>query len=333
MKPSNVKTSQWLQYNFLFFAEHILGEKWYQKAFGSTEKKLYREIEKYASEHPNTDNFRVIEYKKGEYTDPVKDDHCPIVFRGAASDWPCQGKWNFDYFKEKYGHEDVTLVNNPGLIKDTDQAYDVVKFSEYIDNMKQGSKRYLKFSRIVDEQSGLRQDFDYGWLRKFRPAGAQNDLNYFFMGGKNTMTPIHDGFAITIFVQIEGIKRWVFYPTNHRLFIGVRPRRYNYFYSDADPYKLDDPRYPLLKLAQRTEVLLYPGDVLYFPSLVWHQVENVTDSIGVAYKFATLKAGFTSSKMLFLCFLLATKPPLINTFLPWKKDILEYKKPGKAATA
>jgi len=272
------------------------------------------------------DEFQIIEYKKGEYTDPVKHDHFPIVFRGAASEWPCQKKWTLEYFAQKYGDEDVTLVNNPGLIKDTDQAYDVVKLRDYIENMKKGSKRYLKFSRMVDEQSGLREDIDYNWLRKFRAKGAKNELNYFFMGGKNTMTPIHDGYAMTIFVQVEGTKRWIFYPTNHRLFLGARPRRFNYFFSQADPYNLNDPKFPLLKHAKPHEVFLHPGDVLYFPSLVWHQVENVTDTIGVAYKFATFKSGFISSKMLFTCFFLATKPFLIETFMPWRGDTYNYKK-------
>jgi len=327
MKPNNVKISHWWAYNALFFAEHIFGEKWYPEIFGNTEKKLYKAIDEYATNNPMPDEFQIIEYKKGEYTDPVKHDHFPIVFRGAASEWPCQKKWTLEYFAQKYGDEDVTLVNNPGLIKDTDQAYDVVKLRDYIENMKKGSKRYLKFSRMVDEQSGLREDFDYNWLRKFRMKGAKNELNYFFMGGKNTMTPIHDGYAMTIFVQVEGTKRWIFYPTNHRLFLGARPRRFNYFFSQADPYNLNDPKFPLLKHATPHEVFLHPGDVLYFPSLVWHQVENVTDTIGVAYKFATLKSGFTSSKMLFTCFLLATKPWLIDMFLPWKPDILNYKKP------
>jgi hypothetical protein len=36
MKPNNVKTSQWLKYNFLFLSEHFLGEKWYNKIWGNT---------------------------------------------------------------------------------------------------------------------------------------------------------------------------------------------------------------------------------------------------------------------------------------------------------
>ena len=326
MKPQSVNYPHWWAYNTLFFMEHLLGEKWYLKLLGNTEKKLYKAIDEYIARNPKPDNFQIVEYKKGEYTDPVSHPHFPIVFRGAAADWPCSKKWSFDYFTNKYGDEDVTLINNAGLVKDSDQAYDIVKLRDYIVNLKKGSKEYLKFSRIVDEQSELRDDFDYEWLKKFRVPFAMNDLFYFFMGGKNTITPIHDGYAITVFVQIEGTKRWFFYPTSHRLFIGARPRRYNYFYSEADPYNLNDPKFPLLKHANRQEVILNAGDVLYFPSLVWHQVENTTDSIGVAYKFASLPAGFTSSKMLATCFLLATKPWLIETFLPWRGDTYNYKK-------
>jgi hypothetical protein len=306
--------------------EHFLGEKWYPKVFGHTEERLYKEISDYVTNNPKEEDFKIIELQKGEYTDPVKHPHFPVIHRGAAAHWSCMGKWTFDYFSENYGDVDVTIINNKGGVLDPEEPAMTLKFRDYIANLKKGTKKYLKFSRIVDEEDSLRQDFDYPWLRKFRPKGAKNELNYFFMGGKNTLTPIHNGFAETIFVQIEGVKKWVFYPTHHRLFIGVRPRRYNYFYSEANPYKLNDPKFPLLKLASRYEFLLHPGDVLYFPSLIWHQVENVTDSIGVAYKFATLSAGFTSSKMLFTCFMLATKPWLINTLLPWKGDIYDYKK-------
>lgn len=326
MKPRNVKDSHWLKYNMLFLAEHFLGEKNYNKLLGRTEVKLYADIDKYIQENPIEDDFQILERKKEEWEGRLDHPHFPIVYRGAANDWACTSKWNFEYFSNKYGNEDVTLINNAGLVKDTDQAYDVVKLRDYITNLKAGSKKYLKFSRIVDEKSTLREDFDYEWLKKFRVPFAQNDLFYFFMGGKNTMTPIHDGFATTVFVQIEGTKKWIFYPTNHRLFIGARPRRYNYFYSEANPYNLNDSKFPLLKHAKPHEVTLHAGDVLYFPSFVWHQVENVTDTIGVAYKFAALPSGFTSSKMLATCFLLATKPWLIETMMPWRGDTYKYKK-------
>jgi hypothetical protein len=326
MKPKNVLRSHWLQYNTLFFLEHILGEKWYPKIFSETEKRLYKKIDEHVTKHPVEDDFQILEFKEGNYPEPFCHPYFPMVYRGIAKDWPSAKKWSLDFFDDAFGDTDVTLINNAGLTKDTDQAYDVIKFREYIKRMKSGSKDYLKFSRIVEEQSSLRDDFDYAWLRKFRTKFAQNDLFYFFMGAKDTITPIHDGYAITVFVQVKGSKKWVFYPCNQRLFIGARPRRYNYFYSEADPYVLDDPKFPLMKHAKPHVIEVHEGDVLYFPSLVWHQVENTTDSIGVAYKFASIPSGFISSKMLAICFFLATKPWLIETLMPWRSDTYNYKK-------
>lgn len=326
MRPQNVKLSHWLQYNALFLSEHFLGERWYQKLLGNTEKRLYKKIDEWVSSHPVPDDFRILEYSEGQYPEPECHPYFPIVYRGKAKTWPANEKWSFDFFADKYGDNDITLINNAGLVKDSDQAYDIVKFRDYIANLKKGAKEYLKFSRIVEEQSELRADFDYSWLKKFRTKFAQNDLFYYFMGGKGTITPIHDGYAITVFVQVRGSKKWVFYPCNQRLFIGARPRRFNYFYSEADPYNLNDPKFPLMKHAKPHVVEVHEGDVLYFPSLVWHQVENTTDSIGVAFKFASVPAGFVSSKMLASCFFMATKPWLIETMMPWRGDTYNYKK-------
>jgi hypothetical protein len=329
MRPEGVSRAHWLRYNMLFMLEHLLGERRYGSMFGDYERRLYSEIDAALALHGRGDDgFRVIEHQEGEWPEPYCHPQFPVVFRGIAKTWPCHGKWGFDFFADKFGDIEVTLINNAGLVKDSDQAYDVLPFREYISRLRNGSKHYLKFSRIVDEQSVLREDFDYAWLRKFRPPSALNDTFYFFMGGKGTMTPIHDGFAITVFVQTEGSKRWLFYPCNQRLFLGARPRRFNYFYSEGDHNVKDDPRFPLMKYARPIEVVINPGDVLYFPSLVWHQVENTTDSIGVAYKFASVKAGFVSSKMLATCFFLATKPWLIETMMPWRGDTYNYKKGG-----
>lgn len=202
----------------------------------------------------------------------------------------------------------------------------MVKFRDYIAGLKMGSKRYLKFLRIIDERSNLREDFDEEWLKRFRAPGANNELHYFFMGGKDTITPVHCGLASTIFVEVAGIKKWLFYPANEYLFLGARPRRYNYFHSEANIHNINDPGFPLLKYAQQREILLYPGDVLYFPSFVWHQVENVTDTIGFAYNYSAVQEGLKSSKTLSLCLLLATKPWLFETFLPWRRDTVGYKK-------
>lgn len=328
MKPVQISKKSWLKYNLLFIAEHFLGEKLYKKLFLKTENKLITQIEKEIINNPvsEEDSFKLVEFQENEIPEPFLDNFSPMVFRGAAKKWPSYEKWTFDFFSETFGDEEITLINNEGLIKDTDQAYDTLKFSEYISNLRKGSKDYLKFSRILETKSFLIDDFDYKWLRKFRTKNAANDLFYFFMGGKSTMTPIHNGYAHTLFVQIQGQKKWTFYPASDRMFIGVRSRRFNYFYTDADSSNVNDPKFPLLKYAQPVTVTINPGDVLYFPSLMWHQVENVSDSIGVAYKFADFLDGMRVSKTMATLFFLSTKPTILNTIFPNLPDPFNFSK-------
>lgn len=325
MKPKNVSQIQWIIYNILFISEHVLGSRIYMQIFKNLERRLNETIIRYNQSNKEKE-FQSLSVQASDGTEPFVDYYKPVVFKGAASNWDCVNQWNFDFFAQRYGDEEVTIISNKGLTEVDTSSTKNISFREYIHNLKSGSKDYLKFSRIVDEKGDLIKQFDIEWLRKFRHKYSTNDLFYFFMGGKGTKTPIHTAFAQTVFVQIYGRKKWTFYPTNNRLFIGVRPKRFNYFYSEIDISKIDKEKYPLYSLATPIEIILEPGDVLFFPSFIWHQVENLTDTIGVAYKFAEFKAGLKSSKMLTACLLLATKPPLIYTLFPWLPDTYNYKK-------
>jgi hypothetical protein len=167
----------------------------------------------------------------------------------------------------------------------------------------------------MDDDSTLKNDFDLNWLRKFHLSTSFGEQFLMFMGGKNTITPIHCGFSHTLFVQITGKKKWILWAPNERIFFDPRAERRSYFHTNADPYKLDDPNFPLLKYINRYEVILEAGDVLWFPSLLWHQVENQTDSISVAYKFADIPTALHSSRLLAPLYFTATKPNLFLTVL------------------
>jgi hypothetical protein len=178
--------------------------------------------------------------------------------------------------------------------------------------MRKGSKKYLKFNRLVHHNRGLQFDFDLDWLKKFQLPWSFNEAYYLFIGGQNTLTPVHNGFVCTVFIQIYGRKKWTIYKVGERVFLDVRADRRMYFYSSADPDNINDERFPLLKYAEKYEVILEPGDVLWIPPLVWHQVENLSESIGVAFKFPNIPMAFRTSKVLTSLFFLATKPNIFK---------------------
>jgi hypothetical protein len=324
MKPHNVKSSHWYLYNTLFLLEHLLGHGLYNTLFSSYEKKLFKSVDEYVTKAPKGEPFRVLEFKKGEYEFPEPHPYYPAIYRGAASDWACTQKWSFDFFKEKFGDKEMVLTNNVGLVGNEQQKFETMTLNDYIDQMRSGSKKYIKFSQMIHENSGLQEDFNGEWLQHFHMTSEFKKLFFMFMGGKGTATPIHTALPPTVFVQVYGSKKWNFWPTNDRLFLGVRPDRRSYYYTHADPYNINDPKFPLLKHANRQEVTIHAGDVLWFPALVWHQVENPTDSIGVAYKFFHLPSSFKSSKILTLLFFFATKPFIFQSFFMSKINKKEY---------
>lgn len=331
MKPYNVSDEQWKQYNMLFFMEHFLGRSNFEKLFKQKEKKLLDDIDHYATAYTEENPFKVIEYQKGEWKEPYDHPYYPKIFRGAALDWPCCTKWSFDYFAEQFGEKEVNLISNVGIRGHNSATMETVKLKNYISELKAGSLKYLKFNQMIKEYSELQNDFDGEFLKKFQKSGEFKKHYFLFMGAKGTMTPIHNGIQPTVFVQISGQKKWVFYPSGDRLFLGVRPERRSYFYSTADTNNTSDPKFPLLKHATPHEVILNEGDVMWFPSFVWHQVQNVTDSIGVAYKFFYLPSSWFSSKMMTTLFFLSTKPWLLESVLLSKinKSVYMFDSPDR----
>jgi hypothetical protein len=324
MKPENITNSQWAKYNTLFVMEHFLGHNAFQKLFCNTERNLMKSIGEYASKHPPGDSFKLIEYKKGEWKEPLYDLSSPRIFRGAASDWPCTKKWSFDFFAEKYGNYDVKLFGNVGVRADNSPSIEKMTMQEYIKLVRTGSKKYLKFEQMIDHDSELQDDFDRKWLKKFEMNGDFGPHFFLFMGGKNSITPIHNEIQPAVFIQMVGEKKWTLYPPSDRVFLGVPSERRSFFYSSANPYNLNDPNYPLLKYSHPIEFTLYPGDVLWFPPHVFHQVENNTESIGVGYKFFHLPSAFATSKLLTILFFLATKPFLIKAILEARRNKSVY---------
>lgn len=303
----------------MFILEHFLGLSLFEKKFGESRRKLYSEINEQLK-GVNRGGLQDIndidgqmsldEFKKHPYT-----PNMPHVFRKAAIDWPCVKKWSLEFFAENYGGMEVILTDNVGFIDpDNPQEFDTLELREYIKALKGGSLKYLKFSSIVHKDKNLQKDLDLKWLKRFHLPTSFGPRFFLFIGGKNTRTPIHNAIPGTVFVQITGKKKWTIYPTEEQVFLHVRAERRSYFYSDIIPNNLNDPKFHLSKYAKKYEVILEPGDVLWIPPFVWHEVENLTDSIGVAYKFANIPAALKSTKLLTSLFFLATKPNLISAY-------------------
>jgi hypothetical protein len=328
--PSGISNYQWLRFNFFFIAEHFLGLEAFNKVLGEKRKAFYAEIDEQLKDSGRGELLPMPvvdkDISREEFYEKYFKGNLPLVLKGAAKDWQSGKKWSFDFFKEHYGQKEVVIVDNEGMVdRNNPQKFETMTLGEYLDAIAKGSKKYLKFSRVMDDESELRNDFDLTWIRSFRPKLSVGDNFLAFIGNDKAMTPIHSGLGHTLFLQVTGKKKWHFWKANERIFFDPRAARKNYNYSKADPYDLNDPDFPLLKYAQHYEVTLEPGDVLWFPSHIWHQVESREAGISVAYKFSHLPGSFRASKLLTTLFFFQTNPTLFTDlffYLFMRRDVM-----------
>lgn len=334
MRPEGITRNQWIRYNYYLVLEHFIGLKNSERYIRPKRNKLYQEIleNNDLEGRGTTVDVRDIERDNFEpYANNKKElANGPLVFRGAAKDWPCVQKWSKDYFRERFANYQVSLVGNPGLVgKDKETKFEETNLADFIDNVSKDKRNYLRFSRIVDELPELRQDIEVSWLDRFKSRFSRGGYLYMFMGEAGSKTYMHSAIIQSLFIQIRGQKKWTIYAPNERIFLDIVADRRPYYYTHAIPDELDDPKFPLLKYAKKYEITLDEGDVLWFPSYYWHYVENLTPNIGVTYKWTDLGQSFRLSSVLTCLYFLATKPWLISSFLYntfKKKDLLFEKK-------
>lgn len=257
----------------------------------------------------------------------------PLLFRGAALNWPCTNNWNFEYFKENYGDTPIKLNDNVGLVDFNNlQQFRIIPLRQYLLEVEKGTTNSLKFNRnLFNEHPEIQEHFDLEWLRKLWLPHSMREEMVLFMSGKGSLTPVHAAPSCNFFVQVHGKKTWTMFEPRDRIFLDVKSIRSYYYYSEQDPDRPPDDQFPLFKFARRYQVTLEPGDILWVPPFMWHHVKNDTDSIGVSYRFLNLREAFANSFTLMSLILFARDPhPLVHLYHSViKKSTVIFEKPSK----
>jgi Cupin-like domain len=117
------------------------------------------------------------------------------------------------------------------------------------------------------------------WLEKLpRKIQQKYGITYstLYIGPKGTGTSLH--------IDNRNTSAWLAVLSGRKRFIFFSPDQESFLYDGAvDALNPDLERFPLYAKAQPVEVILEAGDLVYFPSKWWHQVENLEDSIALSH--------------------------------------------------
>jgi hypothetical protein len=295
----------------------ILGANVFEIVFGSLQRKRLARLESRLKATPPA-RTQAVDRREGltakEFREEYFDRSRPVIFSGAAKSWPCCAKWNLEYFCTDYGDKDLLLVNAPGLTSHEENTdYQFLTVNELITDIRNGGEKYLRFSPLLHESPALTADLDLKWLAGMRGGKTFGNTYYLFIGGAKRKTLLHADQPCNLYVQAYGEKRWTLFLPEDSVCLYPQSTNTAYVRSPLDLDCIDHAAYPLFKYARPFEAVLRPGDVLYVPPHVWHQVENLTGTVAVGYRFSSLKAALGSSFSFSLLRLLSTNPPIWKT--------------------
>jgi hypothetical protein len=305
------------RFNGLLILEQILGPRLFAATLSGIKARLLKRLEAQLSAGPRTP-VAAVERRENlsgaafhaEYFDRSK----PVIFSGAAKDWDCCRTWNLDYFSVAHGENDLLIVESNGLTTRKNTAdHEFLTVRELVSNIKKGGDKYLRFSPLLHENPVLAEALDMNWLQERRGGKTFGNTYYMFMGGKASKTLLHADQPCNLFVQIYGEKKWTLFLPEDSACLYPEVTNTAYVKSPLDIESVDGARFPLFKHARVMVAHLKPGDVMYIPPHVWHQVENLTDTIAVGYRFSSLKAALNSSFTFTLLRILSTNPPIWKT--------------------
>lgn len=292
-------------YNSLWLAEHICGDGAIAQELSESRLRVgeelsvgpgeLREVERCSDLDPET--FRSRYLRRG----------VPVVFEGAAAGWKAVDRWSPAFFAENYNDTPVQLIN--AAVEDVDaDGYDprgkVTTVGEVVAAMSRGEKDYPRFVPLLHAHPELLQDFDGAWLQSLRGPLSFDAMFQFFMGGAGTNTALHGAIPNNLFVQVYGEKEWWIYPPAATPVFRPPMLRATYFMSPVDVAGAQELP------ASGWHTVLKPGDVLYNPPFYWHQVRNLSATIGVGMRWFALSSILRSSVTQTLLTLMSRNPPI-----------------------
>jgi hypothetical protein len=212
---------------------------------------------------------------KSKMMNYLENDY-PFVIRGV--NLKCFETMQFDRLMEKVGNRKVYM--SPSSEKTCpDNIF--TEFKQITQN-----KCYVSNStNLFYYYDDLLPDSDMDTIKRLIDGYMNNDSKQMFVGVlKGSGTGLHAAYTNNFFIMIQGEKKWTFFnPNQLALLYPSFSKKGIYMTSETRFMNMDDDanrlaeQFPLIRYAERYEVNLKEGDILYNPRSWYHAVYNKTD--------------------------------------------------------
>jgi len=218
----------------------------------------------------------------------------PAILKGWMNDWPA-AKWDFDFFKQHFGHipvqaaVDLTVGGLMDLYVDANvKDMSTSAFIDLVQDPRRSKPCYLyqmQASRFPGASEALR-------FPTFPHLGEGYSTDYamnVWLGSENTKLTFHFDLGDNFLAQIQGTKRvrLVRMKDSRCMY----PSRRNLTESEIDSDDFNAKTHPRFLDATVYEAILQPGDIVYIPKGCWHEVLSLTRSISINQWFGRKIAG------------------------------------------
>ena len=298
------------QFQLWRILDHVLGGKPPAKRFESKRKQLQPNSLPTPQPVKQIPVLAGLSDKEGRHQ--FMREGSPVVLKGKATNWRCVQEWSMEWLKTHFGGDRVDIFDPlDSDSKEVNYEIEVTTLSTILDAMEQGDiSKYSRFNRLLYDHPELVEHFDWEWLHQMRSTWSSGKTYQVFIGGQGTKTSLHCAGEHNLFTQVHGKKHWYFIEPKADTWLNPPVTRTPYFHSMFDPECPDYASYPGMATTQIWECTLEPGDVLFNPPFWWHQVRNITPSIGVGFRWFDLVDNLASNATGTALTLMATNPPI-----------------------
>jgi hypothetical protein len=229
---------------------------------------------------------RVSALSKIEFYNKYVKKSQPVIFTDIAKEWRGVKTWSLDFFQQKYGEKEASIMRLKDGKADpdtySDESSNHVPVSTIIKEVKKGiSKTSMVLASSTDPfYPELEKDIEIPVYCK----GGKFFRSRIYIGPKGLVTTLHQDLPENLYVVAVGSKHITLFPPGDRKWLyanSIFSKHPNF--ARYNPDEPDATKFPLAKNAHPLEVHLQAGEVLYIPSLWWHHIRNTEDSIALNF--------------------------------------------------